>query len=226
MLHFIDISNWQAGIDLRTVLANVDACVCKATEGTNYVDRCCDRFVQTCIAEGKPWGFYHFARHNSATEEADFFHKNCLNYFGHGIPVLDWEDNQSVDWVNEFVRRIHDLTGVWPWIYSTPSYFNKGGVEANCMRWVASWPSVQHPTFSQAEGWSRPSADGLVGAWQFCSDGRLDGYNANLDCDLFYGDEKAWSAYAGATPSGAETDSKESGVTLEGEGYRVTIERT
>lgn len=233
MFHFIDISNWQSDIDLQSVLPNVDAVVCKATEGLNYVDKCCDKFVQTCIKNDKPWGFYHFARNNDATKEADFFHKNCLNYFGEGIPVLDWEDNQSVDWVNTFVRRIHELTDVWPWIYANPWRFKQGNVESNCGRWIASYPSVQHPTFSQAEGWSIPSCPGEVCAWQFCSDGRLDSYNGNLDCDLFFGDVKAWKSYAKGSPwepdtgssEGGNSDSDESGVTLEGGGYRVTIER-
>ena len=234
MLIFLDISNHQgtAGIDLSAVLPHVEAVICKATEGTAFVDSYCDKFVQTCIKSGKPWGFYHFGRNANATEEAEFFHKNCLNYFGKGIPVLDWEADQSVSWVNEFVRAIHKWTGIWAWIYANPWRFNQGGVEPNCMRWVASYPSVSHPTFAQAAKWDAPEADGLVGAWQFCSDGRVSGYSGNLDCNLFYGDERAWRAYAGASGvgdsagPGSSGDSNHDGVTtLENDEYRVTIER-
>lgn len=230
MLTFIDISNWQKGINLPSVLSQIDAVIVKATEGINYVDPTCDGFVQTAIKNGKPWGFYHFARNNDAKTEADYFYRNCKNYFGHGIPVLDWEDNQSVSWVNTFVERLHELSGIWCWIYANPWRFNQKGVNSNCMRWVASYPSVSHPTFAQAKTWTKPSADGLVGAWQFCSDGRLDGYSGNLDCDLFYGDRDAWLKYAG-TSSGSESGSSsgssdcESNQVLENDSYKVTIER-
>lgn len=231
MLTFIDISNWQRGIDLRSVLPNVDACVMKATEGLSFVDKCCDGFVSRCLLEGKPFGFYHYARNNDAVQEAEYFVDNTLGYFNKGIPILDWEENQSVNWVNAFVRRVHDKTGIWPWIYANPWRFMQGGVEPNCMRWVASYPLVTHPTFEQAKGWDCPSCDQFVGAWQFCSDGRVSGYDGNLDCNLFYGTKEAWNKYAGIDASsggesGGGPGSSGSGyaTVIENEKYKVTIE--
>lgn len=238
MLHFIDISHWQDGLDPSCTFPNVDAVVCKATGGTSYVDKSCDKFVQAAIKQGKLWGFYHYAHDGGSTadaiKEADFFYKNCLNYFGEGIPILDWEENScSVEWVNKFVNRIYGLTGVWCWIYANPWRINQGGVESNCGRWIASYPSVAHPTFATAEGWSVPSVNGGACAWQFCSDGRVSGYSGNLDCDLFFGDKVAWKSYAlghkyieGSSAEGGNSDSNDEGVTLEGQGYRVTIEKT
>jgi len=200
LLNFIDISNHQgrAGLtDLSPLLPQVGGVVVKATEGANFVDGYCDRYVQQLKKAEKPWGFYHFAKDGSPGQEAYFFHKNCANYFGEGIPILDWEGKQDVDWVNSFVRQIHDTTGVWPWIYANPWRFNQGGVEPNCMRWIAAYPNVAHPTFDQAKTWQPPATEGVVGAWQFCSDGRLNGWNGNLDCNLFYGDEEGWNRYAG-----------------------------
>lgn len=220
MMHLIDISSYQKAIDLPSVLPNVDGVICKATEGIGYVDAYCDRFVQVCRRAGKPWGFYHFAYTNGAIAEAEFFYANTKNYFGEGIPVLDWEGNQSVEWVNEFVRRLHELSGVWCWIYANPWRFNQGGVEPNCMRWVAQYPAVDHPTFATAEGWDAPCADGLVGCWQFCHDGRVAGYGHDLDCSLFYGDTAAWNMYAGLT----DVPSESNGTVLENDRYKVTID--
>ena len=226
MLRFIDISNWQEGLELSKLSPSPDAVVCKATEGLWFVDPCCDAFIQTAIAMGKPFGFYHFASSASATGEADFFIANCEGYFGCGIPVLDWEGEQSVAWVNEFVNRVHDVKGVWPWIYTNPWRFDQGGVEPNCMRWVASYPSVTSPTWEQAEGWDCPEAEGFVGAWQFCSDGKLAGYDGCLDLDLFYGDKEAWNKYAGRVGvDSGDGDSVPETATLENDEYRVTIER-
>lgn len=37
--------------------------------------------------------------------------------------------------------------------------------------------------------------------WQWTSSGRLNGYNGNLDCNVFYGDGKTWDAYVGKSTS-------------------------
>ena len=218
MLRGIDISNWQNGLDVSAISSQIDFVICKATEGIGFVDKCCDAFVQKCRALGKSWGFYHFARDGAPAKEAAFFLNNTINYFGEGIPVLDWEGDQSVEWVNEFVRVIHDRTGGWPWIYANPWRFNQGGVEPNCMRWSAQYPGIT--SFEQAEKATPDHCDQTIGAWQFTSSGRVPGYSGNLDLDLFYGDEGAWLAYAWGTRA---TDVSEP-VVLEGDGYRVTIE--
>ena len=240
MLNFIDISNWQGELDPDSVFPNVDAVICKATEGISFVDRFCDGFVQAAKRMDKPFGFYHFAGNNDATTEADHFISNCEGYFNDGIPVLDWEGDQDVDWVNEFVNHVHDVKGIWCWIYANPWRFNQGGVEGNCMRWVASYPNVSHPTFSDASDWEAPEADGLVGAWQFCSDGRIDGYDGNLDCNLYYGDVDSWNKYAGKyveesseepaqepveEPVEEPSEGGSEEVVLENEQYRVTIDK-
>ena len=226
MIRFIDVSNHQgrAEMDLSKVLPHVGGVVCKATEGVGYVDPYCDRFVQTCIRTGKPWGFYHFARNNDPKKEAAYFINNTVNYFGAGIPVLDWEDGQSVDWVNVFVRAVHDQTGVWPWIYANPWRFEQGDVEQNCGRWAAHYFSDNVRTFAQAEAHERPKVNGLMAAWQFTSSGRLNGYSGNLDLNLFFGDEDAWHRYA-AGNSGSGNGSSLEISTLENESYKVTIER-
>lgn len=236
MINFIDISNWQRDIQLADVLLSTGGAICKATEGTNFVDAFCDGFVQICRKRGKPWGFYHFARHESPAKEATFFLNNTINYFGEGIPVLDWEEGQSVDWVNEFVRTVHDQTGVWPWIYGNAWLFNQGGVEPNCGRWVAGYPLATNrdPDYGLNNECTY-DVDGLMCAWQFTSTGRVSGYTGNLDCNVFYGDTSAWRAYAlgdntssgGDAGSGSGCDGNLSGdtQTLENDEYRVTIER-
>lgn len=44
MLKGIDISKWQAGIDLNKI--NCDFVIIKATEGKSYVDPSCDIFFK------------------------------------------------------------------------------------------------------------------------------------------------------------------------------------
>lgn len=233
MLDFIDISSYQADLNLVAVSNSIQGVIVKATEGTSYVNAYCDRHYRQAENANLLRGFYHFAGSGDPLAEAAFFYRNVLGYLHDGIPVLDWEGNQTVAWVNSFVRRFRNLTGIWPWIYANPWRFNQGGVERNCARWVASYPEVSHPTFAQAASWKCPDADGNVVAWQFCSDGRLSGYNANLDCSVYYGDRESWLRYADSESLGggiAGGDGGNGGAvasteTLENDNYKITIER-
>lgn len=210
-MKFIDISGWQAGIDVAKVVNNggLGAVVVKATEGIGYVDGSCDKFVQQCIDNGIPFGFYHFAGDGDSIEEATHFIQNTINYFGHGIPVLDWEGNQSVDWVNEFVGEIYSSTHVWPWIYANPWRFRQGEVNGNCGRWVAGYQSDGITDINYGQNNSLPSSYdvGLVCAWQFSSSVSIPGYDGNLDGDVFYGDKEAWAKYAGSKVSSSSGSS-------------------
>lgn len=242
MLNFIDISSHQADLNLVAVSSSIQGVIIKATEGTSYVNPYCDRHYRQAESADLLRGFYHFAGSDDPIAEAAFFYRNVMGYIHNGIPVLDWEGvyrngkcifEQSVDWVNKFVRQFHSLTGIWCWIYANPWRFNQGGVELNCARWVASYPAVSHPAFAQASSWKCPDADGNVVAWQFCSDGLLPGYGYNLDCSVYYGDRKSWLRYAGSNSldgggtgsDGGNVGSGAPSVTLENEEYKVTIER-
>lgn len=233
MLNFIDISSYQGDLNLVAVSSSIQGVIVKATEGTSYVNPYCDRHYQQAKSANLMRGFYHFAGNSDPLAEAAFFYRNVMGYIHDGIPVLDWEGNQTVDWVNRFVRQFRNLTGIWPWIYANPWRFNQGGVEPNCARWVASYPEVAHPTFAQAASWNCPTADGNVVAWQFCSDGRLSGYNANLDCSLYYGDRESWLRYADFNAlaggivggDGGNGSSGTPPITLENETYKITVER-
>ena len=219
-MKFIDISNWQAGLNVASVVKNggLGAVIVKATEGVGFVDKSCDGFVQQCISNGIRFGFYHFARNNDAAAEAEFFRKNTQGYEGKGIPVLDWEDGQSIAWVNKFVERYHELTGVWPWVYGNAWRFNQGTVNTNCGRWVAGYPSngITDINYGLNNDCAYKVNNGLVCAWQFSSSVRISGYSGNLDGDVFYGDATAWDKYAGGSPasggSGGSTTSPSGSV--------------
>lgn len=224
-IKFIDISSWQEGINVMSVVKNggLSAVVVKATEGVGFVDKCCDGFVQTLIANGIPFGFYHFARNNGAKAEAEFFRNNTRGYEGKGIPILDWEDGQSIAWVNEFVEHYHALTGVWPWVYGNAWRFNQGTVNTNCGRWVAGYPSngITDINYGKNHDFAYKVNNGLVVAWQFSSSVRIAGYGGNLDGDVFYGDTNAWGKYATggkgqpSKPTEPEKPTSPSGSTLD-----------
>lgn len=212
----IDISKWQSGIDLSAVKA--DFVIVKATEGIGYVDKSCDAFFQKALSLGKKLGFYHFARPtNDAVREADFFYSNCRGYFGKGIPILDWESGNTsdVEWAKGWLDRVYQLSGVKPVIYMSESVVNaydwSSVANADYGLWVAKYRDNNPDyNYSMVNAGSRPRVKWwkFYCMWQWTSSGRLNGYNGNLDCDVFYGDQSTWDAYVGKSTSVAKPQPK------------------
>lgn len=201
----IDVSNWQAGLNISDVAC--DFVIAKATEGLNFVDKYCDKFIQQAIKLGKPFGFYHFARPtNDAVREAEYFYNNCRGYFGKGIPILDWESGNTSNtaWAKRWLDRVYQLSGVKPVIYMSESVVNANDwsavAAADYGLWVAKYRDNQPDyNYSMANAGKRPSVKWwkFYCMWQWTSSGRLNGYNGNLDCNVFYGDVATWNKYAG-----------------------------
>lgn len=199
MLTGIDISKWQgAGFNVD---AAADFVICKATEGTGYVDPLCDKFYQQAKAKGKLLGVYHFARPDLGTTgeaEAEYFVKNIKGYIGEAILVLDYEcAPYSDDWAYAFAKRVHDLTGVWPMLYTSASKIN--GVNwsktaKNCGLWIAGYPNAYNvpnpPT---------PTPNDMpygIGAWEFWAIWQYSSSAGALDRDIANMDATAWRKYA------------------------------
>lgn len=206
MLKGIDLSHWQRGLDLNKI--DFDFVIAKATEGVKMVDKKCDPFIQEAIKLSKCFGFYHFARpeKNSAHDEAQFFYKNTRNYFGHGIPVLDWESvgKYNVKWAKEWLDEIYALTGVRPIIYMSEAVVNQYNwsevAGANYGLWVAKYRDNKADiNYDMSNAGKKPVVKWwkFYALWQWTSSGLLNGYNGKLDCDVFYGSVDAWKKYAG-----------------------------
>ena len=210
-LNGIDISKWQSGINLSAVKA--DFVIVKATEGIGYVDKSCDGFFQKALSLGKKLGFYHFARptaNNDPISEADFFYENCKGYFGKGIPILDWEaeNKHNVAWAKAWLDRVYQRSGVKPVIYMSESVVNaydwSSVANADYGLWVAKYRD-NNPDYNydMTNAGSSPNVKWwkFYCMWQWTSSGRLNGYNGNLDCNVFYGDGTTWDAYVGKSTS-------------------------
>ena len=204
-MHGIDISNWQTGLKISKI--DIDFCICKATEGLNFVDAYCDGFIKDCKSKGIPYGFYHFARENDAAKEAEFFYKNCKGYIGKGIPVLDYETSNKSNrtWCEKFLKRFHELSGIWPLLYISASRcgeYENSWIPDKCGLWVAGYP-YEMDSFDRAGKMPYSVYPWKAAAiWQFSSDVKLDGYSGRLDADIAYMDAKAWAKYAGNAKSG------------------------
>lgn len=200
-LNGIDISNYQRGLDLDVVPC--DFVICKATEGTNIVHNTCDPWIQDCKRLGKLWGFYHFLAGGDPVAEADFFVDNTINYFGEGIPVLDYEMYGRIGTagVKRFLDRVYERTKVRCVVYMSRSVCTEedwSQIAPYHALWVAQYAN-NNPTGYQSDPWF-PS--GSIGAFtavtmhQYSSTGRLNGYNGNLDLDIAYLDAAGWKRIA------------------------------
>lgn len=208
-LNFIDISSHQAKIDLDSVFAQnpIDGVIVKSTEGTSYVNPYCDKHVQWCIRNGKPWGFYHFLNGSEPITEAKYFVQHTLNYFRDGIPCADYEagivQRFGTVYLRKWLETVYAETGIKPMVYCSLSTIQadvngfKPIAEAGYPLWLAQWAGnytnfVPHPWQS---GSYKPFTK--ITAHQYTDKGQLNGYGGNLDLDIFYGDEDDWYALAG-----------------------------
>ena len=197
----IDISSYQKGLDLSKI--DFDFCIIKATEGTKLVQPTCDPWVQQCIQLGKKWGFYHFCAGGDPIAEADFFVDNTENYFGQGIPVLDYEQygRFGTAKAKQFLDRVYERTGVRCMVYMSRSVIKEedwSKIAPNHPLWVAQYAN-NDTTGYQDNPWLQ---DGGFGPWasltihQYTSHGRLDGWSGNLDLDKAYITAEEWDALA------------------------------
>lgn len=200
----IDISSHQYGLNLDAVPH--DFAIIKTTEGTGYVNSCCDGWVEHEIAAGKPWGFYHYIGGGDAVAEADFWVDQTLNYWHHGLPCVDWERIDNSAWGDEgylrtFVQHVIDRTGVKPLIYASEGSFPWDVAQAlDCGAWVAQYAD-DHPTGYQDAPWNEETYACAIR--QYSSHGRLDGYGGDLDLDKAYMDADGWAKYVGSASAPA-----------------------
>lgn len=214
-LNVIDISDHQAGLSLPTMFEknpDLDAVIVKATEGTGYVNAYCDPWIQWLIKNDKPWGFYHYlsGTKESGAVEADYFYKHCLNYFGHGIAICDLEANainRGPEYAKQFLDRIYELSGVRAMLYMSLSVVHSFGtgsdgiVSSGYKLWLAQYASMQTVYGFKKTPWQ----SGSVAPWpritmhQYTANGRLNGYIADLDLDIFYGTKEDWKEIASSS---------------------------
>lgn len=193
MLNGIDVSSHQAKLDVSTYPC--DFVICKATEGTGYVNPFCDIHYQQAKSSGKLLGVYHYARPdtgNSPEAEADYFLRNITGYIGKAILALDLECNgwqKYSEWAKRWLNRVYEKTGVRPLFYSSGNGF------ANFKDMLVA---------GNYGVWAASEVNWYDGATIVIKQSVYD----NLDHDIFYGDATAWHKYA--NPSGDYNGAKPS----------------
>lgn len=195
----IDIASWQSNLNLHNI--DYDFAVVKATEGTGYINPCCDMHVQQAIEMGKLFGVYHYANGADPIAESNFFLQNIQGYIRKGILVLDFESGDNAawnanpnGWVKTWCDNVYNQTGVRPLVYIQASALDKVVGIGDYGLWVAQYASYE-PTYYQDEPWNEGAYDCAMRQYAG-SNGRVYGYDGGVDLDKFYGDSEAWMKYA------------------------------
>lgn len=236
-LYGIDISSYQAGINTASVPS--DFVIIKATGGVGYTNPYCDGSYQTAKKAGKLLGVYHYAHElglqGTAEQEAQYFLDNVRGYIGEAVLILDFESDNKTDvaWAKRWLDYVYAKTGVKPLFYTDSGVLNSADfspiARADYGLWLANYGN------NAVQGYNKPNTPsgrgfGSVAMHQYTSNGSLPNWGGRLDLNIFYGDAKAWKAYAGAkatTPTAskptAATPSKAPSSFKYGVGTTVTF---
>ena len=209
----VDISKWQAGINIGAV--NPDFVIVKvtqdagayATTNPNHVEQ-----IEAALALGRPTGVYHYVgggdngNADDALAEANRF-LDAVRATGHADDVfyaIDWESIENSAWGNLaylsiIVGKVQSATGKPVLLYaSSGSYPWQVAQDYGCVPWVAQYAD-EEPTGWDASPWTDGSWGTEGRMHQYTGTGRVPGYGGDLDLDVWHASEAALRAL---TPSG------------------------
>jgi lysozyme len=191
-IHGIDVSRYQSIINWKEVKEMTDDGIkigfafIKATEGTSIVDEQFRRNWAEAESENIPRGAYHFfvPKRNAKKQAQNFIQIVDLKP-GDLPPVLDVEKSRGISVsemqkeVKAWLDAVEEHYGVKPILYTNidfyEHYFQTGFDEYPL--WIAHYLQPDKPRIENK--WV---------FWQHSEKGRVDGINAFVDFNIFYGD--------------------------------------
>ena len=192
----IDVSNWQAGIDLAKVPS--DFVIVLATDGANFTNPQLRTQVDQALRLGKRVGVYHFARVAGSANsdvEARHFLNAVKRWKGRVVPVLDWEppgQGHRTDWADAWMRRVEAEFGRECFLYMNLTESRRGNWSAYAKShklWLASYALGEPDFVGYAQTFTKPATPGWdLALWQYTQKGRLPGYSGYLDLNVAFGD--------------------------------------
>lgn len=205
----IDISAYQSANTPAFVAA--DFVIVKATEGTGYVNPYMDAQIKAAKKRGQLVGLYHFASAQAdSNSEATFFLKHAGPYLDAGaVAVLDWEPpglSTYTGWAEDWLRTVDKATGRTTVVYMNLNASRLGtwtGFGKTHPLWLAFYGD-DGGFQGYATSFKPPATPGwTLALWQYTQHGRLPGYTADLDLNVYLGGIPAWDRATGAAVTAA-----------------------
>lgn len=196
----IDISSYQAGIDVTGGTVPLDFVIVKATQGTGYVNPDCVRAVEQALAAGKCVGVYHYIDGSGAQAEADRFYDACARWAGRVMWCVDWEPGSNSRWgdlgyLGAVIDRVRERVGHPPVVYASAAAFPWQTCAARgCGTWVAQYADMTQTGY-QDHPWNEGAYQCDIR--QYSATGRLPGWAGDLDLDKAYITREQWLACTG-----------------------------
>lgn len=198
-----DISAWQGDIDIKTLSSQVDFFIFRGYAGRTK-DKKVDRNVNLAIECGKPYGLYIYSyalNTAQAREEAQRLITLANSYsIKPSFLCIDMEDadgykqknglssHQVLKDICTVEGEMFEQHGYYAMVYANTSWFrNQLNGLTRFDKWVAHWPTSGGKQKGNATSPDGENANNC-GIWQFTSEGRLNGYNGNLDMNYAYKD--------------------------------------
>nr|DAV39877.1 MAG TPA: hypothetical protein [Caudoviricetes sp.] len=195
----IDVSNWQAGIDIAAV--NPCFVIVQVTRGLEGINQYWREQATATRDLGLPVGLYHYVEGGGAAAEAARFIDEIAGWVGAAMICVDWESDDNAAWGDtDYLRRLitalkqrisgpvvlYGMASSYPWDIAR---------EHGCGTWVAQYADAE-PT-----GWDpAPWSDGTWEAdmHQYTGTGRVPGWDGDLDLNVLPGGTDAWARLTGS----------------------------
>ena len=212
LFKLVDLSHYNASVDLAKVKANGWHVIMKCGEGTSMTDGTFESRAKQCEKLGIPYGVYYYARAKTAAQ-AKAEAKRCLSIIAGrklSYPVYYDIEESSLGSVAATIAKAFcaeiEKAGYWAGIYSGDSYWQAhliSGVGDRYTKWVARYGvNNGQPSYKPVTK--------KYDIWQYSSNGTAPGVNGRCDVNNVYRDLPA--RITGKTPqkpSGGSTAPKD-----------------
>lgn len=209
-MNLIDIASYQQGMDLPTMFRqnpSLDGVISKVSQGTGYVNPFAKAWLDWLISNGKPAGTYHYLDTMGAVAEARHYVESVKPWIGKVVLAIDYEEGtlrMGTAYLKQCLDEVYRLTGVKPLVYCSQIQTLEAQdfsaiAGAGYRLWVAQYADNNPVRGFIANPWhtgtSKPFPSYTMR--QYTSNGYLNGWNDNIDFDLFYGDASDWDKLTG-----------------------------
>jgi len=193
----VDVSHWEGSIDWKKASPSIGFAYYKCTEGVRYVDQQFYANRQGCKDAGLAHAPYHFYQPAlDPNSQAEHFINTAGKAYHQYIADIEVPERQEdiTQKILTFLKRVEQLTGVKPSIYTSSGYWNEF-IQPH-PQWasqyeliIAHYTAAHQPTLPV--GWSSWRV------WQFSDYWSLNGCLEQADGDWFNGSSEECRTWFG-----------------------------
>jgi len=193
----VDASHWEGSIDWKIAAPTIGFAYYKCTDGVRYVDEQFYANRQGCIEAGLAHAPYHFYQPSlDPITQAEYFVRTAGK--GYKRYIVDMEVAERQEDITKrllgFLRRVEQLTGIKPAIYTSAGYWNDF-IQPH-PQWASDYELIiAHYTLAHQP--TLPTGWTTWRIWQFSDDWSFRGCQQQADGDWFNGNFEECQSWFG-----------------------------